>query len=222
MRHFGLLAIGILVLTGSLWAAEDAPPTSTWTLRENYSFELPAGMLVYNAAEAEWAIAGADGAMLIEGARTEVRLADGTVLIAGQAGAAECLREKTSDAMGTGNRIYAEVPLGQGLVLHHSLRTYRQRPFALLDVAVENRGAAPVTIMAINPAVILPGKAAGFSSATQVLTRPLRILGSHASYDPAVSGLTAAIYDPRAGVGGHRSAERRVGKECRSRWSRYH
>jgi hypothetical protein len=194
----------MLVASGTLWAApaatEEAPPTSTWNLREHYSFEMPAGALIYNAAEAEWAIAGADGAMLIEGARTEVRLGDGAVLVGGKAGAAECQREKTTDTMGAGNRIYADVPLGQGLMLHHSLRTYRSRPFALLDVSVENRGAAPVTIAAINPAVILPGKAAGFSSAAQVLTRPLRIRGSHAVYDPAVPGLTAAFYDPQAGA----------------------
>ncbi len=200
MRYVSRFAMGAMVAAAAaFWVpaalASDAPPTSTWTLREHYSFELPSGTLIYNAAEADLAIARVNGAMLIEGARTEVHLEDGTVLLAGQAGAAEILRERSEDAMGAGNRIYAEVPLGKGLVMHHSLRTYRQRPFALLDVMVENRGETPVTIAAINPAVILPGRAAGFSSAAQVVTRPLRVRGSHAVFDPAKPGLTVAIHD---------------------------
>src|SRR5256885_11870525 len=35
----------------------------------------------------------------------------------------------------------------------------------------------------------------------------------------AEQGVACRVYAP---VGGHRSEERRVGKECRSRWSPYH
>ena len=40
-----------------------------------------------------------------------------------------------------------------------------------------------------------------------------------------VGGLSASFCDEKGfvwDIGGHRSEERRVGKECRSRWSPYH
>src|SRR5260370_28862509 len=43
------------------------------------------------------------------------------------------------------------------------------------------------------------------------------------SDDPAETGATAAdLIDMDTAIARHRSEERRVGKECRSRWSPYH
>ena len=47
-------------------------------------------------------------------------------------------------------------------------------------------------------------------------------LGDRAAVDiePIPSG--SLLLDDALGIGGYRSEERRVGKECRSRWSPYH
>src|SRR3712207_9034275 len=56
----------------------------------------------------------------------------------------------------------------------------------------------------------------------------LRILGSGVAAGVNLRGQTAAVVDDNAqliasmGHDGQRSEERRVGKECRSRWSPYH
>src|SRR2546425_8476542 len=72
---------------------------------------------------------------------------------------------------------------------------------------------------------LLKGSFIFLSDLVRRIDRPLQVdflVAASYGSDTISSGSVRLLYDPETELRGKRSEERRVGKECRSRWSPYH
>ena len=76
-----------------------------------------------------------------------------------------------------------------------------------------------VTVPALAHTALVSSTPAAAATASNVRTVTLRF---NEAFMPQLSGLDIVMTGMPGMAGHHRSEERRVGKECRSRWSPYH
>src|SRR5258708_38111564 len=103
-------------------------------------------------------------------------------------------------------------------------RSHFFRSFCCFALRVVQAGCPPGTILLVRPAAIVPaincpvaaapGHTDTLSNLWEVKAKPPRV--------KANQGACLFVFDYPCAEAAARSEERRVGKECRSRWSPYH
>src|SRR5688572_3126195 len=100
----------------------------------------------------------------------------------------------------------------------HSMTTKQIRFVMAGAVALAALCAPPEASAQLDPLMFLKNARPNIILAIDTSAR-MRLDADGTYYDPAEYTVTGAAWEPVIGVPGGRSEERRVGKECRSRWS---
>lgn len=186
----------LFVLALALAPAVQADTNKPWDLRNQYKIPIERGVLVYAEDTAEWRVLMDGGQVLADRIGFCVVLEDGTEmrgigLTDGISG-----REKFTDAFGEGTVYSVAFPPKNGVRIVHSLKTYRNRPFVFIEIAVENVSQADVKIAAIRP--VIAEKSVMQSLSDQATVRHRRILdtGGQPVVAPGKDATMAVIHDP--------------------------
>ena len=189
-----ILAAVLCALGLSLSAPADT--NTPWDLRNQYKIPIERGVLIYAEDTAEWRVFMDSGQVLADRIGFCVVLEDGTEMRGIGLGAGVSGREKLSDEFGEGTVYSVAFPPKNGLRIVHSLKTYRNRPFVFIEIAVDNVGQTDVQIAAIRP--VISEKSVMQSLSDQATVRHRRVLdtGGQPVVAPGKDATMAVIHDP--------------------------
>lgn len=189
-----ILAAAFCTLALALKAPADT--NKPWDLRNQYKIPVERGVLVYAEDTAEWRVLMDGGQVLADRIGFCVVLEDGTELKGIGLGDGVSGREKLTDEFGEGTVYSVTFKPKNGLRIVHSLKTYKNRPFVFIDIAVENVGQTDVKIAAIHP--VIAEKSVMQSLSKQATVRHRRILdtGGQPVVVPGKDATMAVIHDP--------------------------
>jgi hypothetical protein len=139
------------------WAADDAPETYVWDLRDKYTFDGPAADLAYAVDYGEWRVVAPALGEVFSNIGCEVVLADGTVLRPRDCGKAESTRDRASSRLGEGIAYITQCPAKDGLKITHKMASYKDRSGLTIHLELENVGTTPIQIKALHPLVAKAG-----------------------------------------------------------------
>lgn len=184
-----LCALGISLAT-------PADTNTPWDLRNQYRIPIERGVLIYAEDTAEWRVFMDNGQVLADRIGFSVVLEDGTEMRGIGLGAGVSGREKLSDEFGEGTVYSVAFPPKNGLRVVHYLKTYRNRPFVFIEIAVDNVGQTDVQIAAIRP--VISEKSVMQSLSEQATVRHRRVLdtGGQPVVAPGKDATMAVIHDP--------------------------
>jgi hypothetical protein len=188
------LAACLCVLGFALTAPADT--NTPWELRNQYRIPIERGVLIYAEDTAEWRVFTDKDQVLADRIGFSVVLEDGTDMRGINLGAGVSGRERLTDEFGEGTVYSVAFPPKNGLRIVHSLKTYRNRPFVFIDIAVENVSQADVQIAAIRP--VISEKSVMQSLSDQATVRHRRVLdtGGQPVVAPGKDATMAIIHDP--------------------------
>lgn len=152
----GSAAVFLAAWVGAAGAGEYDP----WSLRDHYSFSGEGATFSFDVKTAQWKVDVAGVGTVFGDVGAQVLLEDGTEFFLSDVGAVSDEREETSVAPGVGTRFQSVFAPHHGLTVRYAVARFRELPFLLLYMDVENRGDRPIALSALRPAVLLPGGSA--------------------------------------------------------------
>ena len=165
-------------------AEEETPSWQLpWTLREHYSFTVEKSTLYYAADNAEWQVTVEGAGPVIDKARFQITLADGTVLDSLSLGKATAEYDRFTDALGDGMLFSTTFPEKDGLLVRHRMSVNSERPFVLITLGLGNNSDKPIEITKIAPVVIGPGGIANLTPGADMMSRHVSFRGTCPVFD---------------------------------------
>ena len=214
------LALVLTVQSAAPAASKAAPAPEgpkPWALRDHFSFGTDRGYLDYDAEWAEWRVRAKDESLLGKphepGAPPE-----GTAVVVDTAGFSLLFEDGTSLSsreLGKGSESHdtlGETPFGpasfydvvfpekNGLAITHRLTNFQERPFLLMTLTIENRGAEPVRLKEVRPAVAPANGIRDWGADAQVAFRQMQVHCGRALYEELHAPSLAIFHDPRRGA----------------------
>ena len=180
----------------ALASAAPADTNTPWDLRNQYKIPVERGVLIYAEDTAEWRVFMDDGQILADRIGFCMVLEDGTELRGIGLGAGVSGRERLADEFGDGTVYSVAFPPKNGLRVVHSLKTYRNRPFVFVEIAVENVSQADVKIAAIRPVIAEKSVMQSLSDKATVRHRRVLDTGGQPVAAPGQDATMAVIHDP--------------------------
>lgn len=190
------LAVAVVLASLLAPAAAHADASKPWTLRNMYKIPVEHGVLVYAEDNAEWRVLMDDGVVLADRITFSIELADGTLVKGIELEDGQSGRARISSPIGDGMAYSVTFPVWKGLKIVHTLRTFQSRPFAFIDIAVENVGSEAVKIAAIRPVIAEKSVMQALSPQARVRHRRIADLGGQPVPAPRGDATMAVIYDP--------------------------
>ena len=192
------IAIAALAALAALLVptAAQASAKDPWSLRNMYKIPIERGVLVYAEDNAEWRVLMDNGEILADRIGFSILLEDGTEIKGidledGQSG-----RERFSGPFGDGMTYSVTFPARDGLRVVHTLRTFHARPFAFIEISVENVGETEVQIAAIRPVIAEKSIMQALSPQASVRHRRIADLGGQPVPAPRQDATMAVLHDP--------------------------
>ncbi len=193
-RWFFCLAVLMLSVTGAMPSA--AAGKLPWTLRNHITFTVGESCLDYAEDDAEWRIRLGDDGVALDKAGFSISLGDGRMLIGMQLGQGTPDRTPFKSDLGEGTFYTQQFAPKDGLRVSHRIAAFREYPFAVLTVEVENVGTEPVTLARLSPVVLGPKSMPDWSSEALVLTRHAGSEGGYPSFGGEQPCVLAVFHDP--------------------------
>ena len=135
-----------------------------WELQDHYSFATSKATLGFAVRSGEWQIEIPGAGLFIEGAYAEVVLEeDGhtTTLRPSEKTFVRETRTKTGGPLGAGTRFESEFMLRADVVARYGVVSFKNQPFLLLDLEIENIGDKALEVAALSSGVFTIGPQAG-------------------------------------------------------------
>jgi len=177
-------------------AATHADASKPWTLRNMYKIPVEHGVLVYAEDNAEWRVLMDDGLVLADRIGFSITLEDGTQIKGIDLPDGRSGRERHTSPIGDGMTYSVTFPTWNGLRIVHSLQTFQSRPFAFIEISVENVGTEAVNIAAIRPVIAEKSVMQALSPQARVRHRRIADLGGQPVPAPRGDATMAVLYDP--------------------------
>lgn len=189
----GLLA-ALAALLLPLAAYPDA--SEPWSLRNLYHIPIERGVLVYAEDNAEWRVLLEDGEVLADRVGFSVVLDDGTEIVGAELPDGTPGRERFDSPLGKGMVYSVTFAPVNGVQIVHSLRTFHTRPFAFIEIALENVGPDPVRVERIRPVRAEQSVMQALSAQAKVQHRRVLDVGGRPVPAPRQDATMAVLHDP--------------------------
>lgn len=191
-RVLALMSLAAVVLS-PMWAqANDLP----YSMRSHYSFPMYDVTLVVYEDDAEWRVMLGDE-LIVDQMGFQIELGDGVVWSNKDIGRSEMGRAPADHAiLGPATDHTITFPEKEGLIVRQRVIRFRERPYLVFQLAVENTGTEPVTIRRLSPVVAPPGGVRAVTPSMELRTRHLTHHGASAVFDAGALPLMAMFVDP--------------------------
>lgn len=151
-RVFDLLFLA-LILSGAPIAVSYENESVPWSLRDRYTFDGAQGSFQFDVNTGEWKVDIAGAGTVIRDVQAEVVFADGRRLLVSGLHRLDEEREKFVNSYGAGTEFRSVFRTTDGLVIRYGVTRFRERPFLLIRMSLENAGERPVEVASMRPAV---------------------------------------------------------------------
>jgi len=225
LRSFAAITLAVLgcaglIMSGSALAKEKAKPKSApkatktapkepeaappamlpWTLRDHFRFQQGKTLMRYAVETAEWSLELENKEVVVDNAKFQITLADGSTLDATGLGKAASEREKFTNEIGSGTAYVSVFPPKDGLLVRHSVGMFSERPFFLIHVGIGNNSEKPIKIAKITVASFGPGGIAHLSPDTQGSARRLQWRGGCPVFKKDAPSMLSILEDRGQGL----------------------
>lgn len=167
-----------------------------WALRNHITFTVGESRLDYAEDDAEWRIRRGDEGIALDKAGFSIALGDGRILIGNQLGRGTPDRTPFKSDLGDGTLYTQHFAPKDGLRVAHRIAAFREYPFAVLTLEVENVGTEPLLLERLSPVLLGPESMPGWSSEALVLTRHAGSEGGYLSFGGEQPCVMAVFHDP--------------------------
>lgn len=189
---FALSLLAVSVLSPLTAHANDLP----YSMRSHYSFPMYDVQLVVYEDDAEWRVMLGEE-LIVERMGFQIELGDGVVWTNKDIGKSEMGREPANhNILGPATDHTIAFPERDGLKVRQRVIRFRERPYLVFQLAVENVGTEPVTIRRLSPVVAPPGAMPPSSPSMELRTRHLTHHGASVVFDAEALPLMAMFVDP--------------------------
>jgi len=190
--RFGLvLGLVFTCISGAL-VADELP----YSMRSHYSFPMNKVQMVVYEDNAEWRVMLGEES-IVEHVGFEIEFGDGVVWTNKTIGRSEMTRVPMAHTVlgpATDHTI-AFLPK-DGLLIKQRVIRFRERPYIVLQLGIENVGGEPIAIRRLSPVVAPVGSFRLVSPSTELRERHLSQHGGAARFDAASPPLMAMFVDP--------------------------
>jgi len=195
----GLCVAGLWVLAAKPVAAEELP----YSMRSHYTFPMGSVQMQVFEDNAEWRVLRGEEAVA-ERLGFEIEFADGTVWTNTSLGRAEMTRKPLEHGvLGSATDHTIAFLSREGLLVKQRVIRFRERPYLVFQLGVENMGEEAVTVRRLSPVTAPVGGITAITPTIELRERHLRQHGGSAVFDGAGTPLMAMFVDTANSMHNH-------------------
>jgi hypothetical protein len=147
---------------------EQKPGALPWTLRNHFTFSVGNCSIDYADESAHWRQRMGENDIFADEVGYAITLDNGRVLRSEPMLSTATGRDPFTNELGDGTCYSVRFPSRDGIAVKHRLVIFKERPFAMVQLAVENTGAAPVQVARMSPILAGGNSLTGFRADAQV------------------------------------------------------